>query len=131
MGWCRWDGVDGMVSTSPSLCRVVSLLQLDDGSGRVLGGCSMEYNVEAGPAKYLVGTEQGIVLSINLRKRKGPDCVVPMDTGRCVERMLASNIATVLHVCAFVFASCHVMAAASTTAPSTPSSATRASASSS
>ncbi len=41
----------------------------------------MEYNVEAGPAKYLVGTEQGIVLSINLRKRKSNDCVVPMDMG--------------------------------------------------
>lgn len=41
----------------------------------------MEYNVEAGPAKYLVGTEQGVVLSINLRKRKSNDCVVPMDMG--------------------------------------------------
>lgn len=56
-------------------------LQLDDGTGRVLGGSSMEYNVEAGPAKYLVGTEQGVVLSINLRKRKSNDCVVPMDMG--------------------------------------------------
>jgi dynein intermediate chain 2 len=31
----------------------------------------MEYNIEAGPAKYLVGTEQGIVLSLNMRKRGG------------------------------------------------------------
>ena len=60
---------------------VLSVVQLDDGTGRVLGGSSMEYNVEAGPAKYLVGTEQGVVLSINLRKRKSNDCVVPMDMG--------------------------------------------------
>ena len=56
-------------------------LQLDDGSGRILGGSSMEYNTEAGPAKYLVGTEQGVVLNINLRKRKSNDCVVAMDMG--------------------------------------------------
>lgn len=30
----------------------------------VLGGSSMEYNQEAGPTKYLVGTEQGIVLQV-------------------------------------------------------------------
>jgi dynein intermediate chain 2, axonemal len=44
---------------------------LGDGSGRVLGGTSMEYNVEAGPAKYLVGTEQGVVLSMNMKKKGG------------------------------------------------------------
>jgi dynein intermediate chain 2 len=38
------------------------------GGGMVLGGSSMEYNTEAGPTKYLVGTEQGVVLSINLRQ---------------------------------------------------------------
>ena len=40
------------------------------GGGMVLGGSSMEYNSEAGPMKYLVGTEQGIVMQINLRNRK-------------------------------------------------------------
>ena len=30
----------------------------------------MAYNTEAGPTKYLVGTEQGTVLSINLRTKK-------------------------------------------------------------
>jgi len=44
-------------------------VSLSDGAGRVLGGSSMEYNVEAGPAKYLVGTEQGIVLSANMKKK--------------------------------------------------------------
>lgn len=34
------------------------------GGGMVLGGSSMEYNQEAGPTKYLVGTEQGIVLQV-------------------------------------------------------------------
>lgn len=31
----------------------------------------MEYNIEAGPAKYLVGTEQGVVLQLNMRRRGG------------------------------------------------------------
>lgn len=35
------------------------------GGGMVLGGSSMEYNQEAGPTKYLVGTEQGIVLQVS------------------------------------------------------------------
>jgi dynein intermediate chain 2 len=56
-------------------------LQLDDGSGRILGGSSMEYNTEAGPAKYLVGTEQGVVLSVNLRKKKSNDCIQSLDQG--------------------------------------------------
>lgn len=34
------------------------------GGGMVLGGSSMEYNQEAGPTKYLVGTEQGIVMQV-------------------------------------------------------------------
>ena len=44
-------------------------LFLADG-GRTLGGSSMDYNIEAGPAKYLVGTEQGVVMSMNMRKVK-------------------------------------------------------------
>jgi len=59
---------------------------LQDGAARVLGGTSMEYNIEAGPAKYLVGTEQGIVLQMNMKKKggggKGGDSpCVPMDSG--------------------------------------------------
>eukprot|EP00935_MAST-01C_sp_MAST-1C-sp1_P000029 g29.t1 len=50
-------------------------------SGQVLGGCSMEYNQEAGPTKYLVGTEQGIVLSINLRNRKQNGGVAEFTSG--------------------------------------------------
>lgn len=59
-------------------------VSLTDGNARVLGGTSMEYNIEAGPAKYLVGTEQGIVLSMNMKKKgsggKGDACQA-MDTG--------------------------------------------------
>jgi len=36
-----------------------------------LGGSSMEYNQEAGPYKYLVGTEQGVVVSINQKSKNG------------------------------------------------------------
>lgn len=38
--------------------------------GVKLGGSSLEYNSEAGPTKYLVGTELGTVISVNLRNRK-------------------------------------------------------------
>lgn len=53
------------------LTEPTEVLQLNDGTGRVLGGCSLAYNVEAGPAKYLTGTEQGVVLSMNMRKKGG------------------------------------------------------------
>jgi dynein intermediate chain 2 len=35
-------------------------------AGQILGGSSLEYNSEAGPSKYLVGTEQGVVLMVSL-----------------------------------------------------------------
>jgi dynein intermediate chain 2 len=57
-------------------------LQTDaKGGGMVLGGSSLEYNTEAGPTKYLVGTEQGIVLSINLRNRKQNNGIAVYDNG--------------------------------------------------
>lgn len=49
--------------------------------GNVLGGSSMEYNSEAGPTKYLVGTEQGIVMSINLRNRRSNNGIAVYDSG--------------------------------------------------
>ena len=51
------------------------------GGGMTLGGSSMEYNQEAGPTKYLVGTEQGIVMAINLRNRKSNNGVQVYDSG--------------------------------------------------
>ena len=35
---------------------------------KLLGGTSLEYNSDAGPLKYLVGTEQGYILLANKRK---------------------------------------------------------------
>lgn len=35
---------------------------------KVLGGTSLEYSADAGPLKYLIGTEQGYVLQANKRK---------------------------------------------------------------
>lgn len=47
------------------------ILYNDTNHGGVnVGGCSLEYNSEAGPTKYLVGTELGTVVSVNLRNRK-------------------------------------------------------------
>lgn len=43
------------------------------------GGCTLEYSTEAGPSKYLVGTEQGAVILINLKSRKQNGGVAPFD----------------------------------------------------
>ena len=40
-----------------------------------------EYNIEAGPMKFLVGTEQGVVLSLNMRNKKTNNGVTVFDTG--------------------------------------------------
>ena len=60
-----------------------SLLMSTDvkGSGQVLGGSSLEYNSEAGPSKYLVGTEQGVVLMVNLKNRKQNNGITVFDLG--------------------------------------------------
>lgn len=50
------------------------------GGGVVMGGSSMEYNKEI-PTKYLVGTEQGVVLSVNLRNRKSNNGIAVYDSG--------------------------------------------------
>lgn len=50
-------------------------------NGQVLGGSSMDYNSEAGPSKYLVGTEQGVVLLINLKNRKQNNGIYVFDQG--------------------------------------------------
>ena len=56
----------------------VQELQLAAGGGgpqglapRTYGGSAMEYSLDAGPTKYLIGTEQGVVLSLNTRQMKG------------------------------------------------------------
>jgi dynein intermediate chain 2, axonemal len=56
-------------------------IQLKTPAGTVLGGSSMAYNTEAGPTKYLVGTEQGIVLSINTRNKKQNNGITVYDEG--------------------------------------------------
>jgi dynein intermediate chain 2 len=60
-----------------------SLLMCTDvkANGQVLGGSSLEYNSEAGPSKYLVGTEQGIVLMVNLKTRKTNNGIFVFDQG--------------------------------------------------
>jgi hypothetical protein len=50
--------------TQPTLPR-------EKGSDVLLGGLCLEYDPQAGPTKFMVGTEQGTVLSCN-RKAKNP-----------------------------------------------------------
>ena len=55
---------------------------------KILGGTSLEYNSEAGPLKYLVGTEQGYILmankkkTIDIQQRFGYDQVAGVDCGK-------------------------------------------------
>lgn len=60
-----------------------SLLMCTDSknNGQVLGGSSLEYNSEAGPSKYLVGTEQGVVMMVNLKNRKQNNGITVFDQG--------------------------------------------------
>jgi dynein intermediate chain 2 len=46
-----------------------------------LGGSSLEYNTEAGPTKYLIGTEQGSIVSVNLRNKKMNNGISLFDDG--------------------------------------------------
>lgn len=46
------------------------VIVLKDTNGKIYGASSMAYNAEAGPHKYLVGTEQGMVANVNARNKK-------------------------------------------------------------
>ena len=59
-----------------------TLFLSSDGKGDfIFGGSSLEYSTEAGPTKYLIGSEQGIVISVNLRNRKINNGVTVYDSG--------------------------------------------------
>ena len=62
-----------------NLAAPTSVMHLTDTGGRLLGGSSLEYNAEA-QGKFLVGTEQGVVVQVNTRK-KGKDMMQVKDTG--------------------------------------------------
>jgi dynein intermediate chain 2, axonemal len=59
----------------------LELYSQSNSSEMILGGSSLEYSSEAGPTKYLVGTEQGSVISVNLRNRKTNNGVSVFDEG--------------------------------------------------
>eukprot|EP00644_Phytophthora_capsici_P017554 jgi/Phyca11/9820/fgenesh1_pm.PHYCAscaffold_42_\ len=73
-GWMLWWDIR-------HLAQPTQKLLLTDKDGLAFGGSSMEYNTEAGPTKYLVGTEQGAVLSVNLRNAKQNNGITLYDTG--------------------------------------------------
>lgn len=43
--------------------------QENNPNAKILGGTAMEYNTDAGPTKFLVGTEQGVALLVSKRKK--------------------------------------------------------------
>ena len=58
------------------------LLTSTENKGTMLGASSLEYNSEAGPTKYLMGTEQGAVVSVNLRQRKTNNGILVYDKSK-------------------------------------------------
>jgi len=59
-----------ILSTAPAPKSSAQSSGQSEGGACVLGASSLEYNPEAGASKFLVGTEQGAVLQVNLRSRK-------------------------------------------------------------
>ena len=58
------------------------ILETDSkGGGVTLGGSALEYNTEAGPTKFLIGTEQGVVMSLNTRNKKTNNGLTVFDMG--------------------------------------------------
>jgi len=51
--------------------------------GRTMGGVSMEYSAAAGPTKFLVGTEQGKVVSCNRKAKNPSDRIGTIYEGHC------------------------------------------------
>ena len=80
---CASVSTDGQMLTwdTRRLGEPTDVIQLDTGDGTVLGGSSLEYNTEAGPGKFLIGTEQGVVMSVNTRNKKNNNGVFVYDQG--------------------------------------------------
>jgi len=61
-------------------------LLLEDKSspdGRAMGGVCLEYSAAAGPTKFLVGTEQGAVVSCNRKAKNPADRIGTVYEGHC------------------------------------------------
>lgn len=54
----------------------------EEDTEKTLGASSMAYSTEAGPTKYLVGTEQGVVVQVNTRARGAPVSFQTMGAGK-------------------------------------------------
>lgn len=59
-----------------------SLTLTERGSEKVLGAVSLEYSPQAGPTKFMIGTEQGVILSGNRRAKTPADRVGTSYTGK-------------------------------------------------
>lgn len=60
---------------------VESLILTERGSEKILGAVSLEYSPQAGPTKFMIGTEQGVILSGNRRAKTPADRVGTSYTG--------------------------------------------------
>lgn len=81
---CMSVSTDGFVHwwDTRRLGEPVESLQLTEkGQTTVLGAVSLEYEASAGPTKFMVGTEQGIVLSCNRKAKTAADRIGASYTG--------------------------------------------------
>lgn len=72
------------------------LLQVlkEKGGDAVLGGVAVEYSPQAGPNKFMVGTEQGLILSGNRKAKNPQDRIVASYPG-----VLGLQRPNILHPC--------------------------------
>ena len=81
LSWIQSKTHSEVVSTSPdgralwwdtrNMAEPTEICTLTDGEKKKnFGGCCLEWQQEAGPTKYLVGTEEGIALSLTKKPKK-------------------------------------------------------------
>jgi len=63
------------------LSEPTSSIEVRDGQNKKLGVSAMAYSAEAGPSKYLLGTEQGVVVNVNTRAKKHNNGVTVFSKG--------------------------------------------------
>ena len=55
----------------------------EKGGNAVLAGVTVEYSPQAGPTKFMVGTEQGVILAGNRKAKNPQDRIVASYPGVC------------------------------------------------
>ncbi len=96
-----WDSKKLNETSQPN--DVIELCSDIKNNGQILGASSLEYNSEAGPSKFLAGTEQGLVVLVNLKNRKQNNGVSLFDQGAGKSSSSSFNRQTISSVKLIIF----------------------------